>query len=133
MKLPYILPILAVITLLTISSCQNNDPGPNAIRKVQFSLYTNKDFSSDNGIITFRASIQNDKNQTLWDSTFAPMKLKDIPKVAQKIMVEKKVPGNDPSWLKVGFYYSIENVGTSWYLDKFEAGETLKKIDFNFQ
>lgn len=121
--------------LLLFASCDDHgkEVSPSPVRKVQFSLYTDKDFSNDNGLVTFKASIQNDKNQTLWDSTFAPMKLKDIPKAAQKIVVEKAVPGNVSSPLKVGFYYSIENVGNSWYVDRFEAGETLKKIDFNFQ
>lgn len=121
--------------LLLFASCDDHgkEVSPSPVRKVQFSLYTDKDFSNDNGLVTFKASIQNDKNQTLWDSTFAPMKLKDIPKAAQKIVVEKAVPGNVSSPLKVGFYYSIENIGNSWYVDRFEAGETLKKIDFNFQ
>ena len=103
------------------------------LRKVQFVLYTDKDFSSDNHTITFKASIKKSGNQVLWDSTLAPMKIKDIPNVAHKLIVEKTVPGNDPSLLKVGFYYSIKDVGNSWYLNAFNVGETFKVVDFNFQ
>lgn len=106
-------------------------------RKVQFELYTDKDFSDDNAMITFKLSIQKLPNQfpdqILWDSVFSPMRIKDIPGQAQKIIVEKLVPNNDPSLLKVGFYYSIENIGRSWHLDSFATGEVFKTVDFNFQ
>ena len=105
----------------------------NAPRKVQFTLYTDKDFSDNNEVITFKLSIGKWPDQILWDSVFSPMRLKDIPGVANKLIIEKLVPNNDPSLLKAGFFYSIENIGTSWHLDSFEAGKTFKTIDFNFQ
>jgi hypothetical protein len=129
--------ILCVLAILTAISCKKqtdqlpNNPG--VTRKVQFSLYTNKDFSGDNDIITFRLSIQNSTNQILWDSVLPPMAIKDIPNLANKMVTEKTVPGNNPSLLKVGFYYSIENVGNSWHLDEFQAGEPLKIVEFNVQ
>ena len=138
MKLLSIISILCVSTILIGTSCKkqktdqvHNSPG--VIRKVQFILYTDKDFSSNSDIITFKLSIQNSTNQTLWDSMLTPMKIKDMPNVAHKLVVEKVVPGNDASRLKVGFYYSIENVGNSWHVDMFNAGETFKIVDFNFQ
>ena len=106
---------------------------PNVPRLVQFDLYTDKDFSHVNNIITFKISIQKATDEVLWDSVLAPMQIKDIPQLAQKLVVEKYVPGNDPSLLKVGFYYSIENVGYSWHLDSFEPGEIFKIVNFNFQ
>ena len=114
------------ITYNALSSSKN-------LRKVQFVLYTDKDFSSDNNTITFKVSIKKSGNQVLWDSTLTPMKIKDIPNTAHKIIIEKAIPGNDPSLLKVGFYYSIKDVGNSWYLNAFNVGETFKVVDFNFQ
>lgn len=134
---------LSVVSVLCVSailgtSCKkqtiDREPdSPGVPRKVQFLLYTDKDFSSDNGNILFTVSIKNSANQVLWDSVLPQMKIKDIPNLEHKIMIEKSVPGNDASPLKVGFYYSIENVGNSWHLDSLNAGETLKVVDFNFQ
>ena len=125
---------LSVILIGTSCKKQTDVPGNTGVlRKVQFSLYTDKDFSGNNGIITFKLSIQNSSSQVLWDSVLAPMQIKDIPGLAHKLVVEKQVPGNDNSLLKAGFFYTIENVGNSWHLDAFNAGETFKIVDFNFQ
>lgn len=106
---------------------------PEVPRKIRFSLSTDKDFSDNNGNITFTLSIRKTTNQILWDSVLPPMKIKDIPNPGNKLVVEKWVPGNDGSLLNVGFYYAIENVGYSWFLDTSKAGETFKMIDFNFR
>jgi hypothetical protein len=122
--------------LLSGTSCskQSSTAPENRIpRKVQFILYTDKDFSNNNGIITFELSIQKLPNHVLWDSVLPPMKIKDIPGPANKWVIEKWVPGNDPSLLKTGFYYSIENVGNSWFIDSFKVGDTVKTIEYNFQ
>ena len=138
MKYLSIISILFVSTILIGTSCKkqityNASSSSKNLRKVQFVLYTDKDFSSDNHTIIFKLTIQKPPGQILWDSTLAPMKIKDIPNVAHKLIVEKTVPGNDPSLLKVGFYYSIKHVGNSWYFNAFNAGETFKVVDFNFQ
>jgi hypothetical protein len=138
MKFLSIVCILCISTILIGASCkkQTTDQVPNnqgVLRKVQFLLYTDKDFSTDDGIITFTLSIQNSTNQILWDSVLTPMKIKDIPNLEHKLVAEKIVPDNDTSLLKVGFLYSIENVGNSWHLDSFRVGETFKVVDFNFQ
>jgi hypothetical protein len=130
--------ILCVAMAVAGSACKKQTTAPpndgtGTQRQVQFSLYTDKDLSADNNFITFKLSIQNSSSTTLWDSTLAPMRIKDIPNLANKLEFVKWVPNNDPSLLKVGFYYTIENVGNSWHLDSFNAGETLKKIEFNFQ
>lgn len=112
------------------------DPAPDQTgksRKVRFLLYTNKDFAGNNGNINFTFTIQNPDGQVLWDSAMAAMKIKDIPDFDHKITMEKTVPGNNPSLLKVGFLYSIENVGFSWHFEPFNAGDTLKIVDYNFQ
>ena len=101
-------------------------------RKIQFVLYTDQDISADNDLVTFRLSIQRLPNRVLWDSVLAPMRLKDIPALAQKLVLERAVPGNDPSLLKVGFIYSIENTGNSSHLEYIEAGQNFKRVEFNF-
>src|SRR4030095_12118601 len=121
------LSILFALSIVIGTSCkkyisENTTISSKVPRKVQFILYTDKDFSNDNNIITFKLSIQKSPNEILWDSVLAPIQIKDIPLLAQKLVVEKYVPGNDPSLLKVAFYYSIENVGISWHLDSFEPG-----------
>jgi len=138
MKYLSIISILCGSIILTGTSCKKEGAEEMFnkranLRKVQFVLYTDKDFSTDNHTITFKLSIKKSTNQILWDSTFAPMKIKDIPNPTHKISIVKAVPGNDPSLLKVGFYYSIKDVGNSWYLNAFNVGETFKVVDFNFQ
>ena len=61
------------------------------------------------------------------------MKIKDIPDSLHKIVIEKSVPGNDPSTLTVGFDYEIENVGSSWYLEPFPRGDSLKLLRYPFR
>lgn len=133
MKFSLRISILLVTLLFAITSCSKDPVTPTQPRNVQFILYTDKDFSSDNNNIIFKLSIQNSTNQTLWDSLLAPMKIKDIPNFANKLVYEKQVPGNNASTLKVGFYYTIENVGNSWYVDTFKLGAPLKIIEYNFQ
>lgn len=128
--------LILVSLLMTGPSCkkQTTDPKVNAIpRKVRFVLYTDTDFSGNEKLITFTLSIQKLPNQSLWDTVLAPMKIKDIPGPTNKWVIEKWVPGNDPSLLKTAFYYSIENVGNSWFIDSFRVGDTLKILDFNFK
>src|SRR5664279_266063 len=129
--------ILGFVICLAGISCKKQtteQPPVNTVpRKVQFVLYTDKDFSGNNGMITFELSIQKLTNQVLWDSVLPPMKIKDIPGPANKWIIEKWVPGNEPSLLKTGFYYAIEGVGSSWFIDSFKVRETIKIIDFNFQ
>ena len=139
MKYLSIISILCVSTILIGTSCKKQitnsvlNSNSKTLRKVRFVLYTDKDFSSDNDSIFFKLSIQKARNQVLWDSMLAPMKVKDIPNLAHKLIVNRLVPGNDPSLLKVGFYYSIKEVGNSWHVEAFNPGETLKVVDFNFQ
>jgi hypothetical protein len=138
MKHLSILAILFVSTMLIETSCrkQTVDPAtysPAVIRKIQFTLYTQNDFSDNNENITFALFIQNSRNQILLDSPLTSMKIKDIPDFTHKLVIEKPVPNNDASLLKVGFKYSIENVGNSWHFESFKAGEVFKIVDFNFQ
>ena len=128
---------LAFFVILNGTFCKKQtteQPPINTVpRKVQFVLYTDKDFSDNNQLITFELSIQKSSNEVLWDSVLPTMKIKDIPGPANKWVIEKWVPGNDPSLLKTGFYYAIENVGNSWFIDSFKVGETFKSVVYNFQ
>ena len=120
---------------ISCKKSSDTDPiptGPKVDRKVQFVLYTTGDHSADNHQITFRLAIQNSNSQVLWDSVLAPMLIKDIPDIAHKISFEKTISANSAQ-LKVGFYYSIENVGNSWHLESFDAGTSIKTVDFDFQ
>jgi hypothetical protein len=61
------------------------------------------------------------------------MKIKDIPDSNHRIIIEKLAPDNDTATLVVGFNYQIENVGFSWYLDTFRAGNTFKLLRYSFR
>ena len=106
---------------------------PTVTRLVQFILFTNSELSNDNSTVTFTLAIKKPNGDVLWDSVMAPIKLKDIPSLNHPVFVEKNVPGNDPSLLKVGFFYTIDNVGNSSFTVPFEPGETLKKVGLDFQ
>jgi hypothetical protein len=138
MRLSAILTIFSVGAILIGTSCNKqdgyqtpNNPGPP--RKIQFRLYTDHDFTGNSDKITFTLTIQTAANKVLWDSVLSPMKISEIPDAAHKLVIDKLVPNNNNSLLKVGFLYSIENVGNSWFYDSSKAGETLKIVDFNFQ
>ena len=132
-------------TLVIISSC-NKDGVENGnfikpvknenravSRKIQFSLFSNKNFENDNHLIQFSVFIWNANNQILWDSMLPVMKIRNIPSEMNKIFIEKHVPDSDSSLLKIGFIYSIENDGISWYLDTCSKSTAIKKLDYNFQ
>ena len=137
MKKNITLLVLIASTIMIGSSCKKYAPDipiyPIVPRLVQFLLFTNSDLSNDNTMVTFTLAIKKPTGEVLWDSVLAPMKLKDIPSLDHPVFVEKFVPGNDPSLLKVGFFYTIENVGNSSFTVPFEAGETLKEVGFNFE
>ena len=130
---------ILIVSIITIgTSCKKYAPNyvpvdPIIPRLVQFVLFTDSELSNDNSAVTFTLSINKPNGEVLWDSVLAPIKLKDIPSLDKPLFVEKQVPGNDPSLLKVGFLYTIENVGNSSFMVPFEPGETLKKVGFNFQ
>lgn len=138
MKFLLVFSILCFSAILIGTSCEKqtivqlpNNHG--AFRKVRFSLFSDNNFSGNNGNITFTLSIRKLTNHILWDTMLSPMKIKDIPDFAHGLVVEKLVPGNDSSLLNVGFLYSIENVGNSWFWDISNAGENFKAVDFNFR
>jgi hypothetical protein len=97
-------------------------------------LYTNNHFPNNNDSITFVTFIAKAATyQFLWDSVLTPMKIKEIPNFANKITVNQVVPNNDNSLLKVGFAYTIKNIGSTQFSDTFNIGNKFKVINLNFQ
>jgi len=136
MKIVSIVSTLALFCLVQVS-CKKppvieGHQFPEGPRKVQFVLYTEQDFSHDNHVIVFSMSIQNESHHSIWDSTLAPMKISEIPGIDHKLVFTKTINYN-ASLLKTGFYYSITDVGESWYFEAFPAGDTLKLVNFNFR
>jgi hypothetical protein len=128
---------IAALLILTVESCKktypsNDGENPGNGRKIRFQLYTDKDLSNETAVIKFSIFIRN-AHTTLFDSSLAPMQIKDIPDAAHKIVIEKEVPGIDNSDLAAGFNYEIQNVGNSWYIDTSRAGNNLKVIDYSFR
>ncbi|MEY4540477.1 MAG: hypothetical protein RLZZ306_2234 [Bacteroidota bacterium] len=105
---------------------------PDSQRKIRFQLSTTRDYSKFNDTIIFTLFIRNLNNKILWDSTFKPITVAEIPEPKSKWIADKIVPNDDNSVLRVGFDYYIKNVGYSWYLDTCGLGNNLKVIDFNF-
>ena len=127
------LTIFLFLFILAVA-CKKDQPNvkTNPPRKVRYELYTNEDFSDDQKNILFSIFMRNGQ-KTILDSPLATMKIKDIPDSNHRIIIEKLVPGDAPSTLVVGFNYQIENVGNSWYLDTFPAGDTSKVLSYPFR
>jgi hypothetical protein len=128
--------LASALLLVGMSSCSKDyNPRPGNIpvtRTVQFELYTNQDFSEDAHNIIFNLRID-DANKVIFDSALPTMKIQDIPDELHKIIIRKSVRQNDPSRLKVGFLYNIENVGISWYFEEFPSSDTFKVVRFDFR
>jgi hypothetical protein len=132
----YMLMVVVLLSLvLSFSSCDKNgeQPGNNKVeRKIKYVLYTNEDFSDDEHNITFSVFAR-DGNRTLLDSAISTMKVKQIPSVANKIVVEKTLVTDASTHLVAGFTYRIEGVGESWFLDSIPAGLNNKTIEYAFK
>ena len=126
--------IILAILLIIVVSCKKDQSNAkiNPPRKVRYELYTNEDFSGDQKNILFSIFIRNGQ-KTIFDSPLTTMKIKDIPDSNHRIIIEKLAPDNDTSTLVVGFNYQIENVGFSWYLDTFRAGNIIKLLRYSFR
>jgi hypothetical protein len=128
--------LASALVLVGMSSCRKDyNPRPGNVpptRIVQFELYTDQDFSEDAHNITFNLRIEN-ADKVIFDSALATMKIQDIPNELHKIIIRKSVPQNDPSTLKVGFVYHIENVGISWHFEEFPSSDALKVVKFDFR
>src|SRR5215467_12465609 len=84
-----------VFLMIVLDSCKKTNPSgenPGIERKIRFQLYTNEDFSDETSVITFSIFIKKAQT-TLFDSSLAPMQLKDIPDSTHKIVIEKTISG----------------------------------------
>jgi hypothetical protein len=126
--------IIFFISFVLVVSCKKDQPdvNRNSPRKVRYELYTNEDLSSDQKNIFFSIFVRNGV-KTIFDSPLAVMKIKDIPDSNHKIIIEKMVLDNSASTLVIGFNYTIENVGMSWYLDTFPAVDSFKLLSYPFR
>ncbi|MBS1558541.1 MAG: hypothetical protein JST69_07405 [Bacteroidetes bacterium] len=122
---------LFCIAYFVLSGCTNNTfQQPVSLRQIKFEFFTDQDFSNETGNIIIEPSISAG-NVILWDSVFAPMAIKDIPKIDRMISFEKIMRNN--ANLKVGFKYAIENVGMSWHYEQMLSTEKTKTVSFNFK
>jgi hypothetical protein len=121
--------------LVLAGACRKNagPPSPATPRTVNYVLYTEKDFSTVHDTIRFEI-IMKTGSTTLLDSPLAPMTVAQVPGPNAKISITKTVPdAYRDSDLLVGFLYSIDNVGMSWYLDSSKAGNPQKMVTYKFE
>ncbi|HVS93130.1 MAG TPA: hypothetical protein VHE59_13900 [Mucilaginibacter sp.] len=125
---------LGIIFLAT--SCKKEKPVKPPVtmstRTLRFILYTNQDFSGNNQHISFSLHVSNAQKTIAFDSTVFSAKVKDIPDKLHQLVFEKKIPG-DGTVVAADFFYTIENVGMSWYLDSCAANEKFKVIEYPFR
>src|ERR1700712_2081865 len=119
---------------LTISCKKQASPPPatSSRQTVQFILYTNEDFSTDEDTVSFALTIRNNSgtinSRTIFDSTLATRRFKDIPGPSNKLVFEKTVP-NDGSVLTVGFIYT-SRFGIGSHFDTVSTNEKLKVFEY---
>jgi len=123
---------LCLCVTIMLASCKKNS-NPPAARTIQYILYTKKDFAHDLDTIRFRLFMSSGIH-TLFDSSLAPMTIASIPDSLHALVFRKNVPpGYEQAKLAVGFFYAIDNVGESWFIDSSIAGQAFKKVEYNFQ
>ena len=72
--------------------------------------------------------------KTIFDSSLAPMTIAAIPDSLHALVFRKTVPAEfAQAKLAVGFFYEIDNVGSSWFIDTSEAGQASGSVIYNFQ
>lgn len=128
--------ISLIVLLVSFSACKKNSnvvADVQAARQIKYVLYTDKDLSADNEDILFSVFIEDQANNLIWDSAIAPMKVKEIPIQTNSIVVDKTVQTNLHSVLRVGFRYTLPNVGNSSHIDTSNSGSVFKLVDYNFQ
>ena len=114
---------------------ETTQPPVPSTRTIKFILYTNKDFSTDDDTISFLLKISNNigtsQSRTVFDSTLATIRLKDIPGPSNKLVFSKTLP-NDGTVLSAGFVYTTR-FGYSWFLDTCGVNQKSKVIEYPFQ
>lgn len=122
-----------VLPALSFAAACSKNPLTPPPRTVNYVLYTEKDFSGNNDTIRFEI-VMKAGSQTLLDSPLAAMTVAQVPHQAGKFDITKTVPeAYRNADLQVGFLYSIDNVGSSWFLDSSKAGNLQKVVTYKFQ
>lgn len=137
MKISYtILSIFAAACI--IISCKKDKPAqpiPSSTKTIRFVLYTNEDLSTDEDTVSFAVTVRNNTgkitSRTIFDSTLATRKFKDISGPQNKLVFEKKVP-DDGSVLSVGFIYT-SRFGVGSHFDTVSTNEKLKVFEYPFR
>ena len=133
------LTILSIfIAICSIISCKKEKPQKpvdSSSKTVRFILYTNEDLSNDDDTVSFVVTIRNNagtiNSRTIFDSTLATRRFKDIPGPSNKLVFEKTVPDNG-SVLEVGFIYT-DRFGVGSHFDTVGIKEKLKVFEYPFQ
>jgi hypothetical protein len=130
--------LLVLAALSLIMSCKkerSSQPVAASSKTIKFVLYTNEDFSTDDDTIRFSLTIRNNagtvKVHSIFDTTLALMRIKDIPGPSNKLVFSKTVP-NDGSILEAGFIYSTR-FGIGSKFDTVSTNEKLKVLEYPFQ
>jgi hypothetical protein len=139
LKMKRTLTALLVFTIVCIiTSCKKEktqQPTVSPTKTVRFILYTNSDLSNDEDTVSFALTIRNNagtiKSRTIFDSTLATRRFKDIPGPSNKLIFEKTVP-NDGSILQVGFIYTAR-FGVGSHFDTVSTNENFKVFEYPFR
>ncbi|HEX4372986.1 MAG TPA: hypothetical protein VHZ50_06760 [Puia sp.] len=131
--------VLSIFTAVCFTvSCKkqgSQSPVAPSTHTVRFVLYTNEDFSTDNDTVSFELVIRNNSgatsSRTIFDTTLATRRFRDIPGPSNKLVFEKTVP-NDGSVLDVGFIYT-SRFGIGSHFDTVATNEKLKVFEYPFQ
>lgn len=130
--------LVIFIAACIIISCKKEKPQPpvaSPTKTVRFILYTNEDFSNDEDTVSFALTIRNNagtiKSRSIFDTTLATRRFKDIPGPSNKLVIEKSVP-NDGSVLSVGFIYTAK-FGVGSHFDTVSTNEKLKVFEYPFR
>jgi hypothetical protein len=130
-----ILPILIAVGITISCKKQRAQQPAISTKTVRFILYTDKDFSTDEDTVSFALTIRNNygsvNSRSIFDSTLATIRFKDIPGPSNKLIFEKTVP-DDGSVLSVGFIYT-DRFGLGSNFDTVGINEKLKVFEYPFQ
>ena len=122
--------------VLTVTSCYKPPyhplPGHNPERKIQYELFTESDdLSQDKHTILFSVFVEKADGRAIWDSSLTPIKTNEIPHLPNKLVVQKII--SDTGLLRVGFKYTIVDIGFSGLVDTIHANSTFKTVALNFR
>jgi hypothetical protein len=132
-------------TILLLASCvtvfvacrkdrvRSDDLIPLVSKTIRFQLYTTEDFKIETKNVIFRLFIEDPMRHIIWDSLLPPIRLNQVPDSFHIISIERNIRIKPQETIKAGFRYTIEDVGSSSYVDTLSPGTKFKLIEFNFR